>query len=99
MLKKTPPLDAEAMAITALTFLAADGARLSRFLDMTGIDPADLRRLAESPAFFGAILDHLLADEALLLAFCANHHIRPEGIAQARFRLAPEASSLKNMEG
>lgn len=97
MLKNKTSLDADVMAITALTFLAEDVARLSRFLDMTGIDPADLRRLAESPNFFGAILDHLLADEALLLAFAANHQIKPEAVAQARRSFAPESPPLNSL--
>lgn len=86
-------LDAEILAITALSFLAEDQERMVRFLNLTGIDPAEIRSLATSPAFFVAILDHLLSDEGLLLAFATNQQIRPETVVQARHSLAPDTSS------
>jgi hypothetical protein len=97
MLKRSSSPDAEVLAITALTFLAEDAARLSRFLDMTGINPAEIRALSQSPAFFVAILDHLLADEGLLLAFAANHQLKPEAVAQARRSFAPESPPLYSL--
>ena len=42
---------AEALAIQALTFIAADGERLGRFLAATGIGPAEIRAPAASRAF------------------------------------------------
>lgn len=81
--------DAEALAIEALTFLAADSERISRFLGLTGIAPETLRQAAGEPHFLASVLDYLLNDEALLLAFAANHNHRPEAIATARRRLDP----------
>lgn len=79
--------DAEALAIEALAFLAGDGERLSRFLAITGLEPASLRLAAAEPGFLAGVLDHVLGDEALLLAFAANQQIEPEQISRARARL------------
>lgn len=86
---KPAALDAEEIAIAALGFLAGDPARLERFLSLTGLDPASLRAAAQAPGFLGSVLDHLMADEGLLLAFAADSRIAPEAITTARARLAP----------
>lgn len=83
--------DAEILAINVLGFLAADGERLLRFMDLSGLDVAAIRAGADKPAFLGGILDHLLADESLLLIFAEEHHVRPERIAELRRKL-PGAS-------
>ncbi len=82
---------AEILAINALGFLAADGERLQRFMDLSGLDVAAIRAGASSPAFLGGILDHLLADESLLLIFAEDQQVRPERIAELRRKL-PGAS-------
>ena len=81
-------IDPEALAVRALGYLAADGDRLGRFLALTGIAPADIRAAAAQPGFLAGVLDYLLADEALLLAFGADSGIAPEAIGDARRRLA-----------
>lgn len=80
-------IDPEATAIAALGFLAADTERLGRFLAVTGLDPGSLRAAAREPHFLGSVLERLLSDEALLLAFAANHRVQPESIVAARQRL------------
>jgi Protein of unknown function (DUF3572) len=85
---------AEALALHALTFLAGDPQRLGRFLALTGTGPADLRTQAGEPAFLGGVLDYLLGDETLLLAFCKEYDLPPDVAAQAR-RLLPGAPSLE----
>ena len=79
--------DPEALAIDALGFLAEDAERLSRFLDITGLDPTTLRAAAREPLFLVSVLDHLLADEALLFTYAANRRIEPGIISSARDRL------------
>jgi hypothetical protein len=79
---------AEILAASALSFLAADGERISRFLSLSGIDPANIRAAASAPGFLIGVLDHLLADEALLLEFSQDAGCRPEGVAAARAALA-----------
>jgi hypothetical protein len=74
---------AEGIAVQALAFVAAEPARLSRFLALTGLAPQQLRAQAETPQFLAAVLEHLLADESLLLAFAANASLVPQAVASA----------------
>jgi hypothetical protein len=84
-------LDAEALALSALEFLASDGERIGRFLALSGLDPGSLRKAAAEPGFLPGVLDHLAGDEALLLAFAEEAGIAPERIQEARHLLVPEA--------
>ena len=79
---------AVAIAAQAVAFLAADDDRLGRFLALTGLSPTELKTGLGQPAFLGAVLDHLLGDEPLLLAFAEAVEIAPELPAAAR-RLLP----------
>jgi Protein of unknown function (DUF3572) len=74
---------AEALAIQALTFIAADSERLGRFLAVTGIGPAEIRAAAREPGFLIGVLDHLAADERLLAAFAAETGVDPSAIGKA----------------
>jgi hypothetical protein len=85
---KPAAADPEMIAISALGFLAEDPARLSRFLDITGLNPATLRQAAGEPRFLASVLDYLMADESLMLAFAANSATSPETIAAASAALA-----------
>jgi hypothetical protein len=84
---------AESIAIEVLSFLAADAARLDRFLALSGIAVDDLRAAAGEPGFLPAILEHLASDEKLLLAFAAHAGQNPEEIAKAREILSPAAQA------
>jgi Protein of unknown function (DUF3572) len=81
---------AESLALQGLTFLAGDAGRLSRFLMLTGIDPSALRGWEGNAALQGAVLEHLLGDESLLLVFAAEAGIEPQSIAPAHRILAGE---------
>jgi hypothetical protein len=84
--RRAPPLDidgAEGIAIAALGFLASEPERLARFMALSGITPDELRRQARSRQMQAAILDHMLADESLLLVFAAGAGLPPERIAPA----------------
>lgn len=78
---------AEALALRALAFLADDPERLGRFLALSGIGPGELRSRAADPALLGGVLDHLLADERLLIAFIEASGLKPEEPARARRHL------------
>ena len=80
---------AEALAIEALTFIAADSRRLETFMALSGLSVDHLRSAAAAPGFFAAILDFLATDETLLLAFAANAGRDPASITKARQSLAP----------
>ena len=71
------------LAIEALVFLAADEARLERFLAVTGLGPHNLRRAAADPGFLVSVLDYLARDERLLVAFAAERARRPEDVMRA----------------
>lgn len=67
-----------------------------RFFDLTGLSPGDLREAAARPGFALGVLDHLLADEELLLAFAAEQRIDPSSIMKTRQQLAgPLADGLR----
>ena len=71
------------MALQGLTFLAGDGPRLGRFLSLTGIGPEELRSWAGTPRLQAAVLEHLLADESLLLVYASETGANPERVAPA----------------
>jgi len=74
---------AEDIAVQALAFLAAEPARLSRFLTLTGLEPDEVRGQIDTPELLSAVLDHLAHDESLLLAFAASALLAPEAVGQA----------------
>ena len=73
----------QSLAASALTFLAADPERLSRFLSLTGLGPHNLRDAAEDPAFHASVLEYMLGDEELLLRFAADSDLGPEKVELA----------------
>ena len=77
----------ELMAVSALTFLAADSDRLEKFLSLTGLGPDNLRGAAAGPRFYGSILGYLVADEPLLIQFAAEAGLAPEEVVGALKRL------------
>lgn len=93
MREKRPYLDREAaerLAISALAFLVENPEALGRFLALTGIGPTDVRRAAVDPGFLEGVIDFLLGDEALLIAFAEDAGIPPGRIANAKLVLSPE---------
>jgi hypothetical protein len=74
----------EVIALKALGFLAQDGERFQRFLNLTGIELHAIRDAATDPAFLGGVLDHLLGDQTLLLVFAESENLAPEQVAKAR---------------
>ncbi|MGD8808877.1 MAG: DUF3572 family protein [Gammaproteobacteria bacterium] len=78
---------AEALALQALAFIAADEERFRRFLLSTGTTAEDVRRRAADPDFLSGVYDHMLADEPLLMAFAEEAGVEPSAVAAARYRL------------
>jgi hypothetical protein len=91
---KTPPgqarQKAEMLAIHGLAFIAADPERLARFLELTGVAPAEIRTAARAAGFLEGVLEHMLGDESLLVAFAADAGIEPGEVARARGALRRE---------
>jgi hypothetical protein len=79
--------EAEVLALKALVFLAAEPDRLSRFMELSGLGLDTIRASAGDPAFLGGLLDHMLADQSLLLIFAEEHGLKPDRIGQLRRKL------------
>lgn len=75
--------EAEAIAVQALTFIAADGELLPRFLALTGIEAANIRHAAREPGFLAGVLQFVLAHEPTLLRFAEDSGIAASRIAAA----------------
>ena len=76
------------IAIAALQFLAEDTERLARFLSLSGIEARSIRSAAQEPGFLAGVVDHLLADELLLLVFAKESDIHPGEVRKARVALS-----------
>jgi hypothetical protein len=72
------------MAIQALTFIAEEPERLGRFLAITGLEAGQIRAAAGEPGFLAGVLEHMLGDESLLIAFAASAGIDPVAVGRAR---------------
>jgi Protein of unknown function (DUF3572) len=75
---------AEMLAIQALSFLAEEPERLADLLNTTGLTVERLRESASTPGFLAGVLEHMLGNESLLLAFAEAAGIDPADIARAR---------------
>ena len=78
---------AETLAIQALAFIAEEPERMAAFLSATGIEAATIRDAARAPDFLVGVLEHMLGDESLLIAFADSAAIDPAEIARARHAL------------
>ncbi len=90
--------DAEDIAIRAFSFLAVDEDRMARFFDLTGFDPVRIATTARDPSFLPGILDYLLADEALLLTYCANAQLDPVRVAAAHRALHRRSAARRGSQ-
>ncbi len=81
------PEKAEILALEALTWLAGQPDGIARFLTVSGLEAAELRRAAGDRDLLVSLLDFLLANEPLLLEFCESTSLSPQAIHRARFEL------------
>jgi len=82
---------AETVAIQALSFLAAEPARLGRLLAETGLGPETLRGAADSPEFLVNVLDFILGDEKLVKEFAEANELKPSTVGAAREALGGQS--------
>lgn len=75
--------NAEAVAISALAFIAADPELLPRFLALTGIEAGSIRRAAAEPGFLAGVLQFILAHEPTLMRFCDESGTPPGEVGKA----------------
>jgi Protein of unknown function (DUF3572) len=74
---------AETLALHALAFIAAEPARLTSFVEETGISLDQLHINATRPTTLLSVLEALLRDEPNLLMFTANAGLEPDAVARA----------------
>ena len=74
---------AETLAIQALAFIAEDPESLARFLAMSGLSIEQIRTASRQPGFLAGVLDHMLGDEKLLVAFAQSAGLDPVDVARA----------------
>jgi hypothetical protein len=79
MLPRMTLEEAQTVALQALGHLAGDPDALSRFLALTGADPAEVATRARNGdrALLSAVLEHYLNFEPDLLAFCSAAGLKP----------------------
>ncbi|MEO6199519.1 MAG: DUF3572 family protein [Sphingomicrobium sp.] len=85
-----PPNDPFAVGLAALAATIADDRRANRFLDLTGMDPDELRQRAGDPALLTALLAFLEAHEPDLVAVAEAIAIEPKALVAARRALEQE---------
>lgn len=79
--------DPEVMGLKAVSYIAADEDRLSRFVALTGCGQDDLRARLADPAFLGGALDFVMGDEALAAEFADQEGLSPEDFQVLRAKL------------
>ena len=87
------PGEAEALAVSALTYLAMQPDWLGRFLSLSGIGPTSLRGAAADPAFLAGVLDFMLDNEGLLVAFAKEADIPPGRLGEVRRHMSDQRNA------
>jgi adenine/guanine phosphoribosyltransferase-like PRPP-binding protein len=77
-----------ALALQVVAWTLSDERRAARLLDVTGLDPDDLRAGLGRPAMLRALIDFVLDHEPDLIACADALGIDPADIVAARARLA-----------
>jgi Protein of unknown function (DUF3572) len=77
-------LEANDIALNLIAFIASDEERMERFCALSGLGESELKQQLSDPAFLGFVFDYALQDEQLLLAFAAEHDIKPEKFLSLR---------------
>jgi|CoawatStandDraft_6_1074263.scaffolds.fasta_scaffold27981_2 hypothetical protein len=78
---------AESLALRVLVWTLTEPDRAMRLLDVTGLQPADLRSRASDPAVLTATLSFLEAHEPDLVACAMALDMKPEALVRARMTL------------
>ena len=79
--------DAAALALQALVWTLGEPDRAQRLLDVTGLDPSDLRARAGEPAVLAAVMGFLEAHQPDLLACADELEVKPEALVAAHEEL------------
>lgn len=83
---RTAP-DVSTLADSCLGFLAENPEELLAFMQHAGLDPQSLRASVGTVRLQHGLIDYFAANEAILLALCANVGITPESFMRVWHRL------------
>lgn len=83
----TPETGALTLALAALGWTVSEPMRARRLLDVTGLDPDDLRARAADPVVLSALLSFLEAHEPDLLACAQALDCQPAALVAAHHQL------------
>lgn len=86
-------IEAETLALRALTYVVADSELGPRLLTLTGLDVATLRSRAGDPALLAATIGFLEAHEASLLACAAALETDAQSLVAAKLVIDPHAGA------
>ncbi|HEX8217311.1 MAG TPA: DUF3572 family protein [Allosphingosinicella sp.] len=86
-IEETNERDPSPLALAALAWTLADGARAERLLALTGLAPEDLRTGLGDRVILAAILRFLEAHEPDLIACASDLGISPAELVEARDEL------------
>lgn len=84
-------IEAETLALRALTYVIGDDDLRPRLLEVTGLDVKTLRSRAGHPALLSATLAFLEAHEPSMIACAAALDVNPAQLAAARATLDPRS--------
>ncbi|WP_174297952.1 DUF3572 domain-containing protein [Sphingomonas bacterium] len=82
-----PVPEASELGLRALAWTLAEPARAMRLLDVTGLDPRELKTRAGEPAVLGAVLGFLESHEPDLVACAQELGRSPQALVAARAAL------------
>lgn len=85
---RSPRRKPEEIAVLAFTWLAGEPERLEAFLTVTGLTPETIRVASRGDDFLVAVAEHVVRDEALLVAFAAQNGLDPAHTGAALCALA-----------
>jgi Protein of unknown function (DUF3572) len=88
MALRMTPDQAATVALKGLAYLANFEPELTRFMELTGTDREAIRERADEPEFLVAILDFMLANEAVLVDFCDDTSVDARMVHMARHVLS-----------
>ena len=83
---RTAP-DVSTLADSCLGFLAENPEELLAFMQHAGLDPQSLRASVGTVRLQHGLIDYFAANEAILLALCANAGTTPESFMRVWHRL------------
>lgn len=83
------PPNVAVLADACLAHLAENPEELLAFMQQAGLDPHSLRAALGTERLQRGLIDYFAANEAILLALCANSGTTPEAFMQVWYKLNP----------